>query len=218
MATQNAIRQGIAAPLILLSYYLYATKKYTIGTLLIVMSQIIHFSSILFILLINANAIILKYLRKKVNIMSNTFSILYLACLVTFVAILSHLFFDYIYIAGRNNERFSGYLKLITVFFYFAITTYLFIRLEKNEINLSERFYLFHHRILFYSIFFGFSINPILVEVASRILFFCYSIDLYYLLTFKLFRNGSRHLKIWVVMNLVWVVNPSIYGLLLQKA
>ena len=218
LATQNVLRQGFAAPLILLSHYLFATRKYTIGTLLIGVSQIFHFSSILFIILINANDKFLKYLSKKLNIMSNAFSILYIASIICCVAILSYFFFDYIYIAGRNNERFSGYLKPIMVFFYFAITTYLFKRLEKNETNMSGRYHLFHHRILFFSIFFGFSINPILVEVASRILLFCYSIDLYYLLTFKLLRNNGRQLKIWILMNLTWAFNPSIYGLLVQKA
>lgn len=218
LATQSTIRQGIAAPLILFFSYQFLNKRYVSAIILASLAQSFHFSSIVFIMVIISNMILKQFLWKRVSALNGKVIICVVIIMASIAAILSILFFDYIYIAGRNNDRFTDYTKPALVLIYFTITTILFMRLESNEIGSHDRIHFFQLRLIFYSIFLGLSVDTILVEVASRVLFFCYGLELYYLLMFKINRSSGKHLKVWVLINLIWTVNPSIYGLLLQKA
>ena len=101
---------------------------------------------------------------------------LYITCVVAlFVSVVTYLmstlFFEYVYIAGRNNDRFVGYLKPLMILLYFMVTTLLFNRLERTEHGLTFDPSNYYYRLIFYGLFFGLSVNIVLVEVASRILF-----------------------------------------------
>ena len=218
LATQNALRQGIAAPLIILSYYYIINKKPLIATSLFVTAQAFHFSSFIFVAVLIFNKASLRIFRSKFDINSLGFGIFLFVGITSTVGLISYILFDYLYIAGRNNERFSGYAKPIIIFLYFIVTTFLFFKLEKNNRYENDNLSLLNQRLIFYSIFFGLSANTLLVEVASRVLFFCYAIDLFYLLRFEIKRKYTTQLKIWIFINIVWALNPSIYGLLIQKA
>ena len=217
LATQNALRQGVAAGALVLSFYFINNKKKVPGLIALLIAQSFHFSSIAFFMVFLISNVSLIALNRIINIRK-----LYITCVVAlFVSVVTYLmstlFFEYVYIAGRNNDRFVGYLKPLMVLLYFMVTTLLFNRLERTEHGLTFDPSNYYYRLIFYGLFFGLSVNIVLVEVASRILFFCYALDLFYLLSFRIVRGYGRHLKIWIVINLVWMANPSALGLLIQK-
>jgi hypothetical protein len=191
----NVLRQGLSSSIILASILFLMNKKYIHSILLFFLAQSLHFSSFIFFFI---SLIVLLFSKYHKFIKYNFFSYIFLTILLisSFYFIFDHYSYLLKY-AQRNNDRFVGYIKPIVILITYLIVSLFYLKCNSNFV-LN---YIFNLRFAFYTMFFAFSFNLLLVEVASRILFFCFLLDLH-LIIFT-FKNGSLFNRYGSILSLL---------------
>lgn len=211
LSTQNALRQGLSTAAILWAVYFWSKGQWGRAVFLAIVAQTFHFSAVIFIAVIMFSIVAqslfkikkLSYAKQQrvLNFRIILFGILFAIGLIVFIDLTPQSLF----VATRNNERFLGFEKIFAILFIFIVTNYLW--LKKPIDKLTEK--LLFIRVTSFSIFLALSLSPQLAEVASRVLFFYFSIEA--ICGLRLISNSS-----WNVQRLGSVFLLAIYGISLN--
>lgn len=199
LAVQNGLRQGFASALIVIAYYCLNKKMIYSSLIFCVFSQLMHWSSLFFILVISVLVIFRsqidffifrKQLRPGKSIGIKRFlRLLLITFMVTsFSLLLLNGYPDFFSRAARNNSRFVGLTKMFPILLIFFISTFYWLCSKLND--LSKNFLLLRSVML--AIFCSLTIIG-MIEVASRVLFFYFLIEAILAVSFI---TGSQNQRI----------------------
>ncbi len=182
LATQNVLRQGLALGLSFIGISLWFRGVKYRSLIFFVLAQFIHFSTIYFVVVVLFSKLISKYLVYKKRLWffldSKVHAKLFLIALASAGVIgvtyaIGQWDEGLIHMASREHDRIAGLAKVAPLMIVLMYSSFFISRSPLDELSLL----LFVSRIIFFSIFVGFSLHKDMQEVAARVLFIMFSVE-----------------------------------------
>lgn len=210
LAVNNVIRQGLSSCFILFGYIYLCDKRWVAFIINSMFATFLHWSAPIFISVFLGyhyfspviKGFILKprnylLLRQSTNIRVVSFVVL----VVISVAILVAIFPQITSVISRNSDRYAGILKILSVTVVFYISNSLIHK--KIAPKLIDIYSL---RIIFFSLFSAFSLLAY-PELAARILFFYFFIEMLFIASCLRLGSYSRFSAIVILLSYSFAFN-----------